>query len=66
VSVRARLIVAVAEHPGRSATELARVIGEHPSTASSILKRLTDQHVVRREKGEGPRGGFGYWLEVQS
>lgn len=45
----------VAEHPGLSAGELARIVHLHPSTITGILQRLLRKKLLRSERD--PRDG---------
>jgi len=60
-SIRDRLVRQVQKTPGKSATQLAKLVDAKVESASSILKRLSDQGVLVRRDGLGPRGGFCYW-----
>lgn len=61
LSIKQRLLEYVRRHPGESAYQMARVLGVQPADLSGLCKRLTDAGVLRRERGRGPRGGFGYF-----
>jgi len=62
MTIEARLLEAMRVVPFKSAHQLARIVCADSSSVSSILRRLALRGVVNREKGLGPRGGYGYTL----
>lgn len=48
--------------PGRSAYEVAQAIRADKSSVASLCLRLVKAGRLRREAGEGPRKGFGYYI----
>lgn len=47
-----------------SATQLAREVDEKPSTVSSTLLRMWSDFQVDRQRGKGPRGGYGWHTKI--
>ena len=45
-----------------TATDLAKLIERPLPSVSSLLKRMVDAGELRRRKGKGPRGGYGYYV----
>lgn len=63
----AKIIDYVREHPGSTASQVARAIGERryiggQGPPSGILCRLVWRGICRKKTGMGPRGGYGYWI----
>lgn len=56
-----RILWAVKIRPGLSAFEIAKKLGSNSSDVSSILLRMTKRGLVTRAKGDGPKGGYGYY-----
>jgi DNA-binding MarR family transcriptional regulator len=61
-TIRNRILETLRIEPGSTSWELSKILKENPSSISSILKRMTERGDVSREKGEGPRKGYGYYL----
>jgi predicted transcriptional regulator len=54
----------VTNHPGRSATEIARAIKRTPAAVSGILNRLIKRGQIHRVPGGGPQGGYIYFKKA--
>lgn len=66
ISMRRALIEhMIRQVPGSclTATCLAVHLNVKLSSLSSLLKKLTDENVLVRFEGVGPRGGYGYRLK---
>jgi len=48
-----------------TASGLTKVLGGNISSISSMLMKLVDEGLLRRKKGIGPRGGYGYTLSAK-
>lgn len=44
-----------------TAAQISKQINYSQESVSSILKRMVDSGEIKRVKGFGPRGGFGYY-----
>jgi hypothetical protein len=64
MTIKQRALVFVCDHPGSSAYQVAVAIGEKWGTVSSCLYREMRAGRIRRKNGLGPRGGYGYFVEV--
>lgn len=60
--LRVRILRLLASWPGLSAYEIAQQLRADNSSVASICLKLTKDGQLRREPGEGPRKGFGYYL----
>ncbi len=49
-------------YPGLTASQLGRMMHKDSESVFSLLTKLVGRNVLRREKGHGPRGGYGYFL----
>lgn len=50
----------VPDHPGQSATQIAKAIKANTASTSSELRRMVRNGTLLRRLGGGPRGGFTY------
>lgn len=64
-TIKARVLLLLRSWPGLSAYEIAQQLREDKASVASICNRLAKSGAVRREPGEGPRKGFGYYLADQ-
>jgi len=62
VSIREDALAYVADHEGKTATEIARHIGRNVASVSSCLRLLCQNKELQRLEGGGPRGGYIYLL----
>ncbi len=61
-SIRNSVIDLLHGLPPLTAIEIAGVLDEKLSSVSSVLKKMVDNKTLKRRKGVGPRGGYGYRL----
>lgn len=64
-TLRENLISHVREHPGQTATQIARVLGRQSASVASTLLNLTHEGLLERQQGGGPRGGWTYYVPVE-
>lgn len=57
-----RILAYVASRPGKSATEIAHALDAKGASVSSALCVFTNIGQVIRKEGEGPRGGYVYFI----
>lgn len=62
LSIRQRVIDFLTNGDTCTATELHKQLNIDLSSLSSVLKKMTDEGVLDRFDGHGPRGGYGYVL----
>lgn len=64
-TIRERILRLLKSWPGLSAYKIAQQLREDNSSVASICNQMTKRGALRREAGEGPRKGFGYYLADQ-
>lgn len=57
-----KILWTLERRPWLSAWQLAQLLDADNGTVSSKCKHLADRGVLQRQKGKGPRKGFGYAL----
>jgi len=59
---REEMLRLIRMRPGLSAFQIAEILEGRASDVSSACLKLTKKGMLRREPGQGPRGGFGYFF----
>ena len=62
INQQERIINHVKRFSGLSAYQVSNALGLKCNTVSAQLKTLTTKKVLTRKKGEGPRGGYTYYI----
>lgn len=57
---RQKILTYLRTHKNKSAYQVARAIECDVASVSSDMKRMTDEGLLTRIAGEGPRGGYAY------
>lgn len=61
-TLRERIVTYVLEHPGQTATQIASALKHGNDAVASTLLKEVREGTLERRPGEGPRGGFTYYL----
>jgi DNA-binding MarR family transcriptional regulator len=65
-TLRDKTVVYLRAYPGSSSSVIAKDIKEKPASVSSLLRKMEHAGHVRCRKGEGPRGGMGWYVVLDS
>ncbi len=60
-TLRASILAYVEEHPGETATQVARALQHNGDAVASTLLKEVREGTLERRAGQGPRGGFAYF-----
>lgn len=64
MTVRDKILSALAAGNKMSTADLRRVVGRGDTMVHTVLRSMYLKGVIDREKGIGKRGGYGYFIKL--